>query len=419
MGIFRHSAAALGAVVGAPLFAAGLALRPAWRPGWRERLGAGEVARGGIWLHAASVGEVRAAAPLAERLRAAGHRLTLSTTSATGRALWARLLPEEPQRLAPLDHPWCIDAALRRAQPRALVLVETELWPVWIAACERRGIPVVMVSARISDRSYPRYRRLGSWLARTLARIDAIGARSELDRERFIALGAAPERVHLSGDLKLDPSRADSELAPELARWLGDDALVVGGSTHPGEEAALLEAQRSWEKAGHRAQLLLAPRYPKRASEVSALVRGAGRTPRLRSDAAAPLAPGEVAILDGIGELSAIYARARVAFVGGSLAPGVGGHNLLEPLLAGTPPVYGPHVEGVRHAAQWIEEAGAGWQVANAAELAEALLEALADPGSTRRRAEAGVRALEPHRGSSERALALVEAALERERAAA
>lgn len=412
MGVFRHSAAALSAALAAPVAAGALALQPRWRANWRERLGAGPVTGDAIWVHAASVGEVTASARLVERLRASGRALTLSTTSATGRALCAQLHPGIAHRLAPLDHPWCVDAVMRRARPRALVLVETELWPVWIAACERRGVPVVVVSGRISDRSLPRYRWLGPWLARALARLSAIGARTEQDRDRFVALGAAPDRVRVTGDLKLDPPETPRTLAPDLAAWLGDAPLVVAGSTHPGEEEALLAAQRAWEEAGQRAALVLAPRHPKRAGDVVALARRAGRRAALRSErGGAALVAGEVGVLDTIGELTALYGRAAVAYVGGTLVP-VGGHNLLEPAAAGTAAVYGGHVANVRHAAALLEAVGAGERVADAGALAAALTAALANSDAARARGAAGRTALEAHRGSSERSAALVLSAI-------
>jgi 3-deoxy-D-manno-octulosonic-acid transferase len=406
--VFRHSAAALSAALAAPVAAGALALHPRWRAGWRERLGAGPIAEDAIWVHAASVGEVTASARLVERLRAGGFALTLSTTSATGRALCAQLHPGVAHRLAPLDHPWCVDAVMRRARPRALVLVETELWPVWIAACERRSVPVVIVSGRISDRSLPRYRWVGPWLARALARVSAIGARTEQDRDRFVALGAAPDRVRVTGDLKLDPSEAPRALAPDLAAWLGDAPLVVAGSTHPGEEEALLAAQCAWEETGQRAALILAPRYPERAGDVVALARRAGRRAALRSErGGSPLAAGDVGVLDTIGELAALYGRAAIAFVGGTLIP-IGGHNLVEPAAAGTAAVYGGHVANVRHAAELLEAVGAGERVADAGALAAALGAALAAPSAARVRGAAGRTALEAHRGSSERSAALV-----------
>jgi 3-deoxy-D-manno-octulosonic-acid transferase len=410
-GVFRHSAAALSAALGAPVAAGALALQPRWRANWRERIGAGPIAQDAIWVHAASVGEVSASARLVERLRADGHSLALSTTSPTGRALCAQLHPGIAHRLAPLDHPWCVDAVMRRARPRALVLVETELWPVWIAACARRGVPVVVVSGRISDRSLPRYRWLGSWVARALSSLSAVGARTEQDRERFVALGAVPDRVRVTGDLKLDPP-AVSALAPDLAAWIGDAPLVVAGSTHPGEEEMLLDAQRAWEAAGQRAALILAPRRPQRAGEVLALARRAGRRAALRSDlGAAGLAAGDVGVLDTMGELAALYARAAIAYVGGTLVP-VGGHNLLEPAAAGAPAVYGGELSNVRHAAALLEASGAGQRVADARALAAALTAALADPGAARARGDAGRAALAAHRGSSERSAELVLAAI-------
>jgi 3-deoxy-D-manno-octulosonic-acid transferase len=408
--VFRHSAAAVFAAVGAPVAAGALALRPRWRDGWRERIGGGPIAAGSVWVHAASIGEVTASARLVEQLRERGHLLTLSTTSATGRELCAHLHPDVARRFAPLDHPWCVDAAMTRARPRALVLVESELWPIWIAACERLSIPIVVVSGRISDRSLPRYRWFGPWMASALARVAAIGARTEQDRERFVALGAAPDRVQVTGDLKFDP-RPPPEPSPQLAAWLGDAPLVVGGSTHAGEEELLLAAQRAWEQAGRRATLILAPRYPDRAREVVQLARRAGRRAALRSERGAPLAAGEVGVLDTIGELSAVYTRATIAFVGGTLTP-IGGHNLLEPAAAGTAAVYGGHLANVRQAAALLEQVGAGERVADAAALASAFAAALADPGAARARGTAGRIAIDAHRGSCERSAALIEKAI-------
>jgi len=409
--VFRHSAAALSAAIGAPVAAGAIALRPRWRTGWRERIGAGPVATGALWVHAASVGEVTASAQLVALLRGRGRAVQLSTTSTSGRALCAQLHPELLHRLAPLDHPWCVDAVLARARPRALVLIETELWPVWIAACERRGVPVVIVSGRISDRSLPRYRWLGRWVSGSLARLTAIGARTEQDRERFVALGAAPERVRVTGDLKLDAPEAPRALADDLVAWLGDAPLVVAGSTHPGEEEALLAAQRAWEQVGRRAALVLAPRYPQRAGEVLALARRAGRRALLRSERAGVLAPGDVGVLDTLGELAGLYARAAVAYVGGTLVP-VGGHNLLEPVAVGTPVVYGSQVANVRHAAELLESVRAGERVGDATALARALGEALAAPAAAAERGAAGRAVLAAHRGSSERSAALIEEAL-------
>ena len=341
--------------------------------------------------------------------------MVASTATLAGREVMRRTRPDVPCHLAPLDHPWCAEAALSRVRPAALVLIETELWPSWLAAAERREVPVALVSGRISDRSYPRYRRLRRIIAPALRRIAALGARTDADAERFIALGASPARVRVTGDLKLEPGETARPLAPELVRVLGASPLIVAGSTHPGEELAALSALAQAEQAGIPAALALAPRRLERADEIARIVQAQNRSLRRRTQIGdSPLRPGEVLLLDSLGELAPLYAHAEVAFVGGSLVP-VGGHNVLEPVFAARPVLFGPHTENARHAAEILEEVGAGIRVADAGDLARALLSLLADPADARRRGEAGRRALAAHRGSAERAAELTEALLARD----
>lgn len=409
----RHSAAALSALAGAPALLVAAALSPRWRTGLRERLGTGaRVEDHPLWVHAASVGEILAASRLLDALQAKGHRVVASTSTPSGRRVLSEVRPGVPCRLAPLDHPWCVDAALARVAPAALVLVETELWPVWIAAAWRRGIPVVLVSARLSDRSYPRYRRVAPLVRRTLRRLTAVGARTERDRERFVALGALPDRVSVSGDLKLEVDAAPRGLAPDLDAALGTTPLLVAGSTRSGEEQAVLEAFTAVEAAGHGAALVLAPRHLERVPEIVQRVRATGRTWQRRSELSGrPLAPGEVMVLDTLGELAAVYGRARAAFVGGTLVP-LGGHNLLEPVSLRRPVVFGPHTANVRQVAELLVECGGGLRVADAAELAAAWGALLADPAAASRRGEAGWQEMQRHQGSAERSSQLVVSAL-------
>jgi 3-deoxy-D-manno-octulosonic-acid transferase len=409
----RHSLAALTALAGAPVVAGVLAFRPGWRVGIRERLGAlPRPEPGAIWIHAASVGEVRAAARLVDRLRADGHPVFTSTVTVTGRAVMHRTRPEVPCRLAPLDHPWCVASALARVRPSALILIETELWPSWIAGAARRGVPVVLVSGRVSDRSYPRYRRLAPILRPTLGRLAAIGARSEVDAERFRAMGADPAIVSVTGDLKLELEKQPPRVAPELAHILEGPSIFVAGSTHPGEESAVLAALASAERAGESVGLVLAPRHPERAAEVERLVRDAGRPLRRRAELGShPLAPGEVLVLDTVGELTPVYACADVAFVGGSLVPR-GGHNVLEPVYAGCPVLFGRHTANVRHAVEIVERSAAGRRVEDARGLGRALVELLRDPGAARGSGASGLRALSEHQGSADRTAALIESIL-------
>jgi len=407
-----HSLAALTALAALPIGVGTLALRPAWRVGWRERLGATSPrAPGSVWVHGASVGEITAALRLVDRLHKEGHRVVTSTTTLAGREVMRRARPDVPCQLAPLDHPWCVEAALARVEPVALVLIETELWPCWIAAAARRGIRLVLVSARLSDRSFPRYRRLRRILRPALRRFDAIGARTPIDRDRFIALGADPAVVSVSGDLKLEPDREPRPLRADLGAALGDAPLFVAGSTHPGEEAAALEAFAVLARADVAATLVIAPRHIERADEVERTAREAGRPVlRVRRRTALGterLGAGEVLVLDTLGELASLYAHAAVAFVGGTLAP-VGGHNVLEPVLAGCPVLYGPHTQNVRHGIEILEACDAGRRLGSARELGPAVLALLRDPAEASRRGEAGRAALEHHSGSAERAAALV-----------
>lgn len=415
MGPLGHSLAALAALAAAPVGLAALAVRPEWRPGLRERLGgAPRCEPGALWIHGASVGEILAAVPLIERAERQGERVVASTTTRTGRDVLRQRRPALQPILAPLDHPWCVAIALDRVRPRALVLVETELWPSWIAAASERGIPVVVVSARLSDRSLAGYRRLRPLLAATFARICAVGARSDGDAERFASLGIPADRICVTGDLKLEPPAIPPQLADDLSRTLADVPLLVAGSTHPGEEDAALAALAAAERSGLRAALVVAPRRPSRADEVAARIAAEGRRILRRSALGAQvLAPGDVLLLDGLGDLRAVYGRARVAFVGGTLAD-VGGHNLIEPVHAGAPVVFGPSVSTVRDAAALLVACGAGRQVRSADELAAAVVEALRDAEGSRERAAAGRRALAAHEGSADRSLDLVRRAVAR-----
>jgi len=413
LGGLGQAGAAAAALLGAPLFAGALALRPRWRVGLRQRLGLhDENPPGSVWIHAASVGEARAACRLIDRLVEREHGVYASAFSLSGREALRRWRPGVSCGLAPLDHPWCAEAALDRVEPAALVLVEAELWPSWIAAAARRRVPVVLVSGRVSDRSFGSYMRLERLVRPTLARLARIGARTERDAARFLQLGAPPERVSVTGDLKLDLQEEAHAVPPELETLLGRVPLLVAGSTHPGEEAAVLDAFDQLGSQGDGAALVLAPRHMERVPDVLRLLRRRRRVSRRRTrPGVGPLAAGEVLVLDTLGELQALYGRATAAFVGGTLTP-VGGHNVLEPASVGCPVVVGPHVEGVRHAVELLRRCGAARRVTDAAELAGVLGGWLRDPDAAARCGAAGRRELGRHRGSVERSVSLVEAIL-------
>ncbi len=404
MSTLGRSLLGLIGLVLAPFLALALLVRPALREGLGERLGG--VARqepGRVWVHGASMGEARAAASLLLALAREGVSGFGSSVTATGREVLRRSAPAVPHAFVPLDHPLCVARALVRVRPRALVLVETELWPSLILGALRRQVPVFIASGRISDRSFARYLRARFVLAPMLARLSGVAARSECDAERFVALGVPAARVCMLGDLKLDPSVVRAHLATDLVRATEDVAIFVAGCTHEGEEAAALAALEACARKGCEAALVIAPRHLDRIPEVEALSRSTGRRLLLRSELAGErLGNGDILLLDSIGELAALYATATVAFVGGTLAE-VGGHNLLEPLFEGTPVLFGPHVANARDAARLAFESGAGYQVECAEALATAVAAHIAAPKDARARGETAKRLLESHRGSAAR----------------
>jgi len=233
LGLLRHSLAALMAIGLGPLLMAALVARPKLRRGLGERFG--RVPEDGIdriWVHASSVGEALAACRLVRVLEDDGYAMRASASTIAGRNIFRQNQPELPSSLVPLDHPWCVDRAIGRGRPALSVLIETELWPNWIAGCERHDVPVVVASGRLSDRSFSRYRRVRPLLGPTLRRIDAVGARTDLDAERFVELGVPEHHVRVTGDLKLDPPAEQPALAIDLIRALAD--VPVGGPKKPG-----------------------------------------------------------------------------------------------------------------------------------------------------------------------------------------
>ncbi len=369
----------------------------------RERLGdlPGGLPRGAIVVHAASVGEVTALAPFFRALTAPGggrRPVVLSLMTPAGRRR-ARDLYPFPVIQAPLDAPAPVRRWLDRAVPAVLVIVETELWPVWLRAAAARG-PVVWVNGRISDRSWPLYRLIRPLMAGVLSRLSLLAVISERDRRRAIALGARPNRVRVTGNLKVD---ALIPAAPPLGIPTG--AWLVAGSTRPGEEEAVLAAFTRVRARVPRARLCLAPRHLARAPAVERLVRAAGFTVHRRSTGGAGRA--DCLLLDTHGELAAMYRRARVAFVGGTLAP-VGGHNVLEPALAGAPVVFGPYTANVREHAAGLVRAGGGFRVRDPRDLGARLTALMAAPRTARAAGGRARRWVRAQQGVAPRVVALL-----------
>jgi len=309
--------------------------------------------RGTVWVHAASVGEVEAAAPMIAALRERGVPLVVTALSLTGRARLRERFPALAPRLAPLDLPLLAGASLSRSRVDLLVLVETELWPNLIFAAAAQGTRILIVSGRVSDRAYGRYRLLRPLFSAVLRRVTRVGARSAEDRARFVALGAPEPRAMVLGDLKLDGVETPA-LDPALRAAIGPGPFLLGGSTHAGEEAALLDAWRELGTAVPGLRVLLVPRHTERAAEVLREASTRGIRAGLRSQGAAEC---PAVVVDSVGELRALYGVADLVFAGGTLAP-VGGHNLLEPVFAGRMVVAGPHTQNQRVQVELLEPLG-------------------------------------------------------------
>ena len=310
-----------------------------------------------IWLHAVSVGEVLAASRLIAELDAAlpSFRVFISTTTRTGQKLARERFGEDRVFYCPLDVPWAVRAYLDALKPRMLVLAETEFWPNLLSQCARRRIPVAVVNARISDRSWPRYRMMSGLWRPFLSDLRVVMAQSSTDAERLRAIGCNPAVVSVAGNLKFDVRAVEEADATRLVKSLGVGLrFLVAGSTLDGEEAALLEVWETLLRADPQLVLILAPRHPERFTAVSELLNRSGvrwvkrsSWKEKRVEEIEQLRGGQIVLLDTIGELASIYSLATVAFVGGSLFPS-GGHNPLEPAQFGVPVVMGPHFANFR-----------------------------------------------------------------------
>jgi 3-deoxy-D-manno-octulosonic-acid transferase len=397
----------------------GLTDRTYW-VGFRERFGFGaRLPPGSVWIHAVSVGEVNAAAALVTTLRERypAMPILVTTLTPTG-AVRAKALFEKfaQVRYIPFDLPGSVRRFFNRVQPRAAVIFETELWPNLYHQCNRRRIPLVLASARISSRSVGRYRRLGSLFRDALARGVVVAAQGEGDADRFRALGADPDRTHVTGNIKFDFS-LPQDIAERGRRLREFYALArplwVAGSTHGEEEEVVLEAQRIVQRTQPRALVVLVPRHPPRFDEVAHALQRAGirfarHSRRLTEIDGTAAASADVLLVDTLGELLDFYAAADVAFVGGSLVP-IGGHNLLEPAALGLPILTGPYTANSADIANMLISRGAAEVVHDAAELGGRVSMLLSNPAERERRGALGRDSVASNRGALGKLLGLIE----------
>lgn len=365
-----------------------------------------------LWLHAVSVGEVNAAAPLVDRLRALRPdlRLVVTTITPTGservQALWGDAVTHV---YLPYDLPGAVGRFLYHFKPALALIVETELWPNLLFGCRDRGIPTHILNARLSARSLRGYRVLAPLIRRALRTVQLVAAQSRDDARRFVALGAAPKHVEVTGNLKFDmaPVQADTFVQAFAAARGIDTPVWIAASTHEGEEAAMLDVHRALRRSHPEALLLWAPRHPERFRAVAQQAREAGFRVATRSEDSWPSAETDVFVIDTLGELLRFYACAQVAFVGGSLQP-IGGHNLLEPAATGTAILTGPHLHNFADISRRLREADAMRVAADPAALARDLQELFDDANARAQMCAHATELLEAGRGALERTLQLI-----------
>ena len=372
-----------------PLFVLRLLVKsvnePGYRRQWWRRFALGMPSRvrsgdGLIWVHAVSVGELLAVAPLVERMLQEwpDKAVLITNTTPTGSEQTQKLFGDRVEHTwFPFDTPLVTGAFLRHWSPQLVVMVETEIWPNVMASAREQGIPVALVNARLSARSARGYARLGDFTRETLKGFSLIAAQSKSDDRRFRRIGAEPDAMQVVGSIKFDIDLAARRGQLEvIKRELGSDIqsrpLWAAASTHPGEEQLVIDAYQALRQRGIETRLLLAPRHPNRTADIIKLLEKASLSYQRRSDKTLIIADTDVLIIDTLGELSAFLGLADAAFIGGSLVPR-GGHNPIEAAAWGCAVITGPHVINFATIVRDMERGGAIRVVVDQQELADRL----------------------------------------------
>lgn len=402
-----------------------IGLRLAWRawraPAYARRIGERfallpPLRPGGIWVHAVSVGESIAAAPLVRELLARYPDLpiTLTCMTPTGSERIRALFPEAQfagrvqHCYLPYDLPWAAARFLKQARPKLAVIMETELWPNYIHQCALRGIPVALANGRLSARSARGYGRFAKLTAPMLAELNLLAVQTQVEAERFIALGARPEAVEVTGSIKFD-QQVDAEVSARASalreQWQARQRPVwIAASTREGEDALVIQAHRRLLASQPYALLILVPRHLERFDTAATQLREAGLTFVRRSSGEAVGPDVQVLLGDSMGELMFLYALADIAFVGGSLVE-TGGHNPLEPAALGLPVIMGPHRFNFLEITAQLLEHGALSEVADADALGDQVAMLLSNPERAAEMRDAGLAVLKANQGALERLL--------------
>ena len=369
-----------------------------------------------LWLHAVSVGEARAAAPLVKRLLQAkpNANILVTTTTPTGSAMVTMMLKDTVAHCYfPYDLAWSMKRFVSKVRAKTVLIMETEIWPNMIEAVHKSGSKLIYTNVRLSERSYSNYAKFPMFVKRTLGMVDHFAVQGTLDRKHLELLGVSADKISETGSIKFDVNVAPSllESAEVLRRQLGQDRLIwIAGSTREGEEGKILSVYKALKQAFPSLLLVLVPRHPERFDYMARKIQRRDLICVRRSDNVSELAPKvDVYLGDTMGELSLMYASSDVAFVGGSLEP-LGGQNILEPCALGVPVVFGPHMFNFPDISRWTIKEGAGKMVADEAELQKVLAELLSNPSLRDDMGNRGVTFIDEHRGALEKNYLLLDA---------
>lgn len=373
-----------------------------------------------IWAHCASVGEVVAAAPLLNQLLELhpNKKLVVTTMTATGAARVKELLPQAAHSLLPLDLPSNTHRFIQTLNPLIGIIFETEIWPNLYHSCAKAGVPLILTNGRISPSTLKTYLKIRPLIAEALTKLTFLAAKSEADAQAFLQLGANPDKLTNTGTLKFDLQLPEN-YAPKLAELeqqlnLGQRPVWIAASTNAGEEELILQAQQQVLAQQPEALLILVPRHPQRFESIANLIKQQGFSLAQRSQGQIPSTTTQVYLGDTLGELLPLYALANLAFVAGSLLPNLGGHNLLEPALVGTPVITGMHIDSVSDMAAVLLEDEALIQVEDAQQLANTVLALWKDAPKRQAMQQAAYKVIQANKGALERQLKIIEQELAR-----
>ncbi len=395
---------------------------PAYRQRWKERFGFlswDKVDKPVIWIHAVSVGEVNAAMPIINNLleEYTNHILLITTVTPTGAITVEKQFADDViHRYLPYDLPYSVNRFLRVVQPSLLITMETEIWPNLYQSCENLKIPILIINARLSQRSAKGYRLVSKLMQETLSLVDIVAAQTSKDAERFISFGAAKDKVVVTGNLKFDINVPPSikEQAQSLKRYFSVNRPVwIAASTHDGEDEIILNAHIKLLKAYPDAILIIAPRHPERSDKIASLCKNLQLNFVKRSDHKTFTTEHAIYLLDTLGELQLHYAASQVAFVGGSLVA-KGGQNMMEPASLGLPIITGPYTFNFTEITELLSAGDALIRVSDEQQLMQEVCTLLGDANERHHRGEIGREVIESNKGNIDRLMKLIKPYLSR-----